>query len=75
LRRLTDDEVDERFGADSVGVMLGAAGDGFAEDTFGVHKGTAPVGSPRRILQPQFAFFDYGNTDDRREQCELGMLT
>ena len=75
LRRLTDDEVDERFGADSVRTILGRAGEGFAEDTFGVHKGTTPVADARLILQLQFALFDYGNTDDRCSPDELGMLT
>ena len=75
LRRLSDAEVVERFGAGSVKRILGSAGEGFAEDTFGVHKGTTPVGQPRLILQFQFALVDYGNTDDRRTQDELGMLT
>jgi hypothetical protein len=74
LRRLTDAEVDERFGAGAVHVVLGDAGAGFAEDTFGVHKGTTPTSSPRLILQLQFAVFDYGNTDDRRDPRDLRML-
>jgi hypothetical protein len=74
LRRLTDEEVDERFGAETVKTILGVAGDGFAEDTFGVHKGMTPVANARLILQLQFALFDYGITDDRCDQDELAML-
>jgi hypothetical protein len=74
LRRLTDAQVDNRFGPDSVRTILGEAGDGFAEDTFGVHKGMTPEGQQRLILQLQFALFDYGNTDDHRSSDRLRML-
>jgi hypothetical protein len=49
VRRFEDDEVVRAFGADNVLTMTAAAGQGFLEDTFGMHKGQ-PVQSGTRLI-------------------------
>lgn len=49
IRRFDDDEVARVFGAENIRTMTAKAGDGFLEDTFGVHKGQ-PVQSGHRLL-------------------------
>lgn len=49
-RRYQDAEVIDAFGADSIQVMTGAFGSAFLEDTYGVHKGSVPMGSAPRLL-------------------------
>lgn len=53
-RRITEEDVKKRFRKDDVTVMLGKAGEGFFEDTFSYHKGTAPK-KPRFILQVEYS--------------------
>lgn len=48
-KRLADDEVIRAFGAANVLTMTGEAGQGFMEDTFGIHKGQ-PVERGRRLV-------------------------
>ncbi|WP_309090562.1 phytanoyl-CoA dioxygenase family protein [Phenylobacterium sp.] len=54
-RRLTDAEVEEAFGADRILSMTGRAGDGFMEDTFGVHKGQLPRAGTRLLYQVRYS--------------------
>lgn len=49
IRRYTDGEVADAFGADAVRTKPGAAGTGFLEDTYGFHKGQ-PVQEGRRLM-------------------------
>ncbi|EBA13970.1 phytanoyl-CoA dioxygenase family protein [Roseobacter sp. CCS2] len=49
IRRFNDDEVSDTFGAQKIKTMLSAAGDGFLEDTYGIHKGQ-PVKNGHRLL-------------------------
>ena len=49
VRRLSDAEVTAAFGSEKVLTMTGRAGEGFLEDTFGIHKGQ-PVGVGRRLM-------------------------
>jgi hypothetical protein len=49
IRRFEDDEVVRAFGAHNVLTMTAAAGEGFLEDTFGMHKGQ-PVQSGTRLI-------------------------
>lgn len=49
IRRFHDQEVVQAFGADKVLELTGNAGQGFLEDTFGIHKGQ-PVASGRRLI-------------------------
>lgn len=53
-RRLTDKQVEKHYNKERVNVMTGKAGDGFFEDTFAYHKGTAPQ-KPRLILQIEYS--------------------
>jgi hypothetical protein len=56
-KRYGDHEVNSRFGAESTLVMTGRAGTAFLEDTFGLHKGTVPLRSPRLLLQVRYTSF------------------
>jgi hypothetical protein len=51
----SDEEVKRRYGADNLLEIPGAAGSGFAVDTSGLHKGTAPTGKARLLLQLQYS--------------------
>lgn len=53
-RRLTDAQADKYFSKDRINIMTAKAGEGFFEDTFAYHKGTAPK-KPRLILQVEYA--------------------
>lgn len=49
IRRFSDEEVVDAFGVANVLTMTAAAGQGFLEDTFGIHKGQ-PVESGTRLI-------------------------
>lgn len=49
IRRFTDDEVEETFGAHNIILLPANAGVAFLEDTYGIHKGQ-PVGQGRRLI-------------------------
>jgi hypothetical protein len=55
LRFLDDEEVSRKHGAEKLLVATGKTGFGFAVDTYGVHKGAAPTGKPRLMLQFQYS--------------------
>lgn len=49
IRRFDDQEVVKSFGRENVMELTGCAGEGFLEDTFGIHKGQ-PVAQGRRLI-------------------------
>ena len=49
IRRLEDDEVAHTFGLENIRTMTAAAGEGFLEDTYGIHKGQ-PLQAGHRLL-------------------------
>lgn len=49
IRRFDDNEVVQTFGAENIRTMTATAGEGFLEDTYGIHKGQ-PVQSGHRLL-------------------------
>lgn|SRR3989338_1320316 len=55
MRRFQDDEINSTYLRESKLVLEGQAGDGFAEDTFGIHKGAVPVTKDRLILEIYYA--------------------
>jgi hypothetical protein len=63
MRRFSDEEVEARYAADRIVSIEGRAGDGFVEDTFGIHKGAPPKSRDRLLLQFEFAVHDYGIDD------------
>ena len=73
MRRLEDEEVSRAYASDDVLVLEGKAGDGFVEDTFGLHKGLPPQRADRLILQFEFALAR-GYTDDRCDSSNLKSL-
>lgn len=74
VRRYSDAEISAQYVRDQVLEICGKAGDGFAEDTWCIHKGQTPTRSPRLLLQLQFALFDYGAMHDRRDVNQLRRL-
>ncbi len=74
VRRYADQEIEQRYAPDQVREITGQAGEGFAEDTWCIHKGQTPVKKPRLLLQIQFALFDYGAMHDRRDEHQLQEL-
>lgn len=71
VRRYSDQEIEQRYSPDQIREITGLAGEGFAEDTWCIHKGQTPVKRPRLLLQIQFALFDYGAMHDRRDEQQL----
>lgn len=51
LRRFNDIEIENFYGPSKILELIGPAGTGFAEDTFGIHKARTPERSPRLLLQ------------------------
>ncbi|GAA0556698.1 phytanoyl-CoA dioxygenase family protein [Halomonas salifodinae] len=68
IRRYTDDEINQKYASSQIKEIVGQAGDGFAEDTWCIHKGQTPKKEPRLLLQLQFALFDYGAMHDQRDK-------
>lgn len=75
IRRYSDEEVSETYPDSSIVEVFGNAGEGFAEDTWCLHKGMTPTNSPRLLLQFQFALFDYGVANDIRDPETLKAIT
>jgi hypothetical protein len=73
-RRFTDSEIVGFYGRPKMIEVVGQKGAGFAEDTLCVHKAASPSKMPRLILQLQFALFDLGIGDDRRDPSQLAMI-
>jgi hypothetical protein len=59
IRRIPDDEVVAGYGTERVKEITLPAGKGFAEDTFCLHKGQAPTGKARLLLQLEFGVNDF----------------
>ncbi|MGB5963045.1 MAG: hypothetical protein WBG73_20580 [Coleofasciculaceae cyanobacterium] len=55
-----DSEIVDCYGSENVITICGAAGLGFAEDTYCFHKGSPPKEKERLLLQIEFAINDYG---------------
>lgn len=55
LAYLSDEEVRLKHGSENMLVVKGRAGEGFAVDTSGIHKGTAPTAAPRLMFQLQYS--------------------
>lgn len=64
IRRISDDEVGRGFPEEDMLCIQGCAGDGFLEDTFGLHKGQPPNRTRRLLFQVEYsinpiAVYDY----------------
>jgi hypothetical protein len=73
-RRYTDHEISSYYSTEKILEIFGESGEGFAEDTLCLHKGSTPKKIPRLLLQLQFAIFDYGNMHDQRKVSALGKV-
>lgn len=74
IRRYSDEEIEQQYSPEKIREICAQAGEGFAEDTWCIHKGQTPVRKPRLLLQLQFSLFDYGAMHDRRKVSELCSL-
>jgi len=71
IKRFSDQDIVRSYGRDNLVTISGPAGMGFAEDTFGLHKGIPPTQKERLVLQMEFAVNDYNNTNDNRDPSQL----
>ncbi|MBF2064545.1 MAG: hypothetical protein IGS39_09020 [Calothrix sp. C42_A2020_038] len=69
--RATEQDLIDYYGKENIVPITGPRGWGFAEDTFGYHKGTLPITKPRLMLQVEFAAKDYGTQHDFVEPAHL----
>jgi len=60
LRRFSDQEMIDEYGADQITVVCGSSGYGFIEDTLCFHKGYPPKSQDRLVIQVEFGLQDYG---------------
>lgn len=74
VRRYSDEEIEQDYGADKIVTITGKAGTGFVEDTICIHKGTTPTAKDRLVLQFQYALNDFGNQHDDIDERSLSML-
>ena len=74
IRRYDDREIFDTYPAENILEICGEAGEGFAENTLCIHKGSTPRTEARLLLQLQFAMFDYGLMHDKRSMDQLGRL-
>jgi hypothetical protein len=74
IRRFTDEEVRSTFGPENLLVMTAKAGQGFLEDTFGIHKGQPVVNGTRLIFQVVYGLspLPYGPKSPVMTRIELG---
>lgn len=73
MRRLDDADVERTYDRKDILTVIGQAGEGFVEDTFGIHKGAAPNSKSRLLVQLYYAT-SLGYTDDRCDPRLLGMI-
>lgn len=74
MRRFTDREVHDQWGADREVKVEGPAGSGFIVDTFGIHKGTPPRTRDRLVIELEWGRHYYGFGNDEVPQSELSFL-
>jgi len=55
LRAYGKDELSQAYGDEQIMSVTGCAGQGFAADTYGIHKGAVPATRPRLLLQFQYS--------------------
>jgi hypothetical protein len=69
--RATETNLINYYGAENIMTLCGSAGWGFAEDSFGHHKGSPPISKPRLIFSVEFATYDYGMQQDVVDPSQL----
>jgi hypothetical protein len=69
--RATESDLINYYGVENIVTICGDSGWGFAEDSFGHHKGSPPISKPRLILQIEFATYNYGMQDDIVDPSQL----
>lgn len=75
IRRFTDEEVRDAFGLETTVTVTGSAGQGFLEDTFGLHKGNPVISGNRLIFQAVYSMspLPYGPMSPVLSRAELAM--
>jgi hypothetical protein len=74
IRRYSDAEIESYYPKEKILEITGKPGEGFSENTLCIHKGLTPASAPRLLLQLQYALFDYGVLQDRRDPSSLKMI-
>jgi hypothetical protein len=59
IRRLSNDEVANEFGAENILRFTGPAGTAFLENTYGIHRGVPPSKRPRLVFQVLYSMEEY----------------
>jgi hypothetical protein len=59
-KQRSDAEIEKHYAPERQFVVCGRAGFGFAEDTFGYHKGLPPENGDRLVVQVRYGLRDYG---------------
>jgi hypothetical protein len=73
--RATKQDLINYYGQENIVNICGAAGWGFAEDTFGYHKGSHPINQARLILQVEFATYNYQAQHDEINPIHLKAIS
>jgi hypothetical protein len=69
--RATESNLIDYYGSENIVTICGKSGWGFAEDSFGHHKGSPPITKPRLIFSVEFATYDYGMQQDVVDSSQL----
>jgi len=70
VKRYSDEQIKYKY-SENIYEVLGNAGDGFFEDTFGFHKANTPIQTPRLAFEITYAINDYGVMNDHYSKEEL----
>jgi hypothetical protein len=73
--RATEEDLINYYGIENIITLCGNAGWGFAEDSFGHHKGSPPITKSRLIFQVEFATYDYGMQQDVIDPIHLKSIS
>jgi hypothetical protein len=74
MRRFSDEEAAEKWGASNITKVMGSKGDGFVVDTFGVHKGQPPRTRDRLVIEFLWGLRDWGFGTDVVPKGDLSIL-
>ena len=70
VKRYSDEQIKYKY-PEKIYEVLGNAGDGFFEDTFGFHKANTPIQNPRLAFEITYAINNYGVMNDNYLKHEL----
>jgi hypothetical protein len=74
MRRFSDSEIIDEYGAGNIRTICGAAGYGFIEDARCLHKGSPPHTKDRLLFQVEFGLRDYGVSHTNVDPAKLKQI-